>query len=200
MNDSVHAVQQTKALLRKQMRLRRRGLTPAQQKAAALGLYRRLVTSSLFRFSKRIAFTIARDGEIDPMPLMREAHRRGKACYLPVMDPVGRNRLRFRRWRPEARLVGGAYGIPEPGLGRACSPRVLDLVLLPLVAFDAAGRRLGMGRGFYDSSFAFKRRSPGSRPRLLGLAHECQRLEALEVASWDVPLEGIVTDQRWYKA
>jgi 5-formyltetrahydrofolate cyclo-ligase len=158
-----------------------------------------VVSTSLFRFSRRIAFTLARDGEIDPMPLLRTAQQRGKACYLPVMNRLGEDRLSFRRWLPGQRLVKGAWGIPEPRLAKACAPRFLSLVFMPLVAFDAAGNRLGMGRGYYDRSFAFKQRSQAKRPTLLGLAHECQRAERLEVASWDVPLGGIVTDQHWYR-
>lgn len=180
------------------MRQRRRSLSIQQQHIAAKNLYRKLVTSSLFRFSKRIAFTLPRDGEISPALLMATALKRGKACYLPVMNRFGDTRLSFRRWQPGQRLMQGAYAIPEPRLGKLCSKRFLSLVLLPLVAFDAEGNRLGMGKGFYDHSFAFLLNSQGHRPVLLGMAHECQKVETLEVASWDVPLKGIVTDQHWY--
>jgi 5-formyltetrahydrofolate cyclo-ligase len=191
-------LQQAKRRLRAELRRRRRALSPRQQKQAALRLLRQVRRSALFRFSRRIAFTLARDGEIDPLPLLHLAQRRGKACYLPVMDRLGVDRLSFRRWMPGQKLVKGAWGIPEPRLASACAPRFLSLVFMPLVGFDSDGNRLGMGKGFYDRSFAFKLRSAAARPVLLGLAHECQRVEKLEVASWDVPLGGIVTDQRWY--
>lgn len=192
------AVQQEKRRIRAEMRRRRRALTRRAQRRAARDLHARVVCSPLFRFSRRIAFTLARDGEIDPLPLLHTAHKRGKACYLPVMNRLGDDRLSFRRWLPGQRLRQGAWGIPEPRLAKACLPRFLSLVLLPLVAFDANGNRLGMGKGFYDRSFAFKRHTQAGRPTLLGLAHECQRVERLQVASWDVPLGGIVTDRRWY--
>lgn len=193
-------LQQEKRRLRAELRRRRRALTPLQQRRAARALHARVVQSPLFRFSRRIAFTLARDGEIDPMPLLQTALRRGKACYLPVMNRLGTDRLSFRRWLPGQKLVKGAWGIPEPRLARACAPRFLSLVLLPLVGFDAGGNRLGMGKGFYDRSLAFKRHTQAQRPALLGLAHDCQRVEKLEVASWDVPLVGIVTDRCWYGA
>lgn len=77
----------------------------------------------------------------------------------------------------------------------------LDLVLLPLVGFDDAGGRLGMGGGFYDRSLAYlARRQNWRKPTLLGLAHECQKVDRLAQASWDVPLAGTVTDKQWYVA
>ena len=89
----------SKSALRKELRTRRRALSALDQKAAARRLYRRVVTTSLFRFSRRIAFTMAADGEIDPSLLLAAAQRRGKECYLPVLSPIGAPRLRFKRWR-----------------------------------------------------------------------------------------------------
>ncbi len=77
----------------------------------------------------------------------------------------------------------------------------LDLVLLPLVGFDEQGGRLGMGGGFYDRSLAYlARRKNGHKPTLIGLAHECQKVDRLALASWDIPLAGTVTDAGWYVA
>jgi len=190
----------TKSALRKELRKRRRALSVAQQKSAARHLYRRLVTSPLFRFSRRIAFTMAADGEIDPSLLLATAQRRGKECYLPVLNVIGEPRLRFKRWRKGEVLRTNFYGIAEPRHGRYCPPRTLSLVLMPLVGFDAGGNRLGMGKGYYDRTFAFRRHSTQWRPVLVGLAHECQKVEKLEVEAWDLPLDGIVTDAAWYAA
>jgi len=93
------------------------------------------------------------------------------------------------------------YGIEEPCAIR--NPRVpawgLDLVLLPLVAFDPYGGRLGMGGGYYDRTFAYKQRLYGMNgPKLLGLAHELQKTERLELASWDIPLAGVASDRHLY--
>ena len=181
------------------MRKRRRALTSSQQKIAALQLFRTIVSSSLFRFSRRMAFTMANDGEIDPSLLLAAAQRRGKECYLPVMSAVGVARLRFKRWRKGDALRKNFFGIAEPHQGRYCPPRILSLVLMPLVAFDPSCNRLGMGKGYYDRTFAFRRRNAQHRPALLGLAHECQRVEQLEVEAWDLPLDGVVTDRAWYR-
>lgn len=184
--------------LRKLMRKRRRALSYQEQTEAARRLFRRVAPSKLFRFSRRIAFSMAREGEIDPSLLLREALRRRKKCYLPVMSNVGEPRLGFRLFKKSQKLIRNSIGIPEPARQYDCKPFALSLVLLPLVAFDTDCNRMGMGKGFYDRSFAFKRRSRRQRPALLGLAHECQRVDRLEVAPWDVPLDGVVTDRAWY--
>ncbi len=180
------------------MRQRRRALSSSQQRAAARRLYRALVTSSLFRFSRRITFTMAFDGEIDTSLLLATAWRQGKECYLPAPGPGRTPRLRFRRWRKGEVLQKNFNGIAEPRRGRCCPPCGLSLVLLPLVAFDANCNRLGMGKGYYDRTFAFRRHSVRGRPALLGLAHECQQVERLEVEAWDLPLDGVVSDRAWY--
>ena len=73
----------------------------------------------------------------------------------------------------------------------------LDLVLVPLVAFDDRGNRLGMGGGYYDQTFAFlSQRQHYRRPTLLGVAYEFQRLVALPVQAWDIPLDGVATEKR----
>ncbi len=98
-------------------------------------------------------------------------------------------------------MVTNRFGIPEPQARHGAHPArrlpawALDLILLPLVGFDDDGQRMGMGGGFYDRTLAFTRR-PGPRPHLIGLAHECQRVESLPVAPWDVPLDAIVSDAR----
>lgn len=196
---SIAEIQARKKALRKQMRQRRRSLSKYQQIQASKNLYRNVVRSAVFRFAKRVTFTLARDGEISPHLLLAEAQRRGKQCYLPVMSSFGHDKLSFRRVEKDTSLhSSNPFSIPEPLYGKFVRARALSLVLLPLVAFDADGNRLGMGKGFYDHTFAFLRRSSRRRPLLIGLAHECQRAESLDVASWDVPLQAIVTDQRWY--
>jgi 5-formyltetrahydrofolate cyclo-ligase len=119
--------------------------------------------------------------------------------YLPVVDGPG-GRMAFapadappRAWRRNR------YGLPEPSALPAllCAPARLDLVLVPLVAFDGRGHRLGMGGGHYDRAFAFlRRRQHWHRPRLLGLAFDAQDAGSLEPAPWDVPLWAVLTESR----
>ena len=189
--------------LRRLLRQARRALTPAQQRQAARGLYKQLAQHPLFRRAKHIALYLPNDGEIDPRLLLREAQRRGKATYLPVLSPWPQTKMAFQRIHPGEKMQPNRFRIPEPrkNVARQRKAWTLDLVLLPLVGFDDAGGRLGMGGGFYDRSLAYlARRKQWRKPTLLGLAHECQKVERLAQASWDVPLQGTVSDRRWYIA
>ncbi|MBX8474007.1 5-formyltetrahydrofolate cyclo-ligase [Pseudomonas cichorii] len=193
----------TRSQLRRQLRKARRALTPGQQRAAALGLYRQLAQHPLFRRARHVSLYLPMDGEIDPRLLLRAAQRRGKATYLPVLDAWPRTKMVFQRVRPGEKFIPNRFRIPEPRINRARQRRIwaLDLILMPLVGFDDEGGRLGMGGGFYDRSLAYlARRKTWKKPLLLGLAHECQKVERLAQASWDVPLQGTVSDSRWYLA
>ncbi|MGR3886794.1 5-formyltetrahydrofolate cyclo-ligase [Pseudomonas sp. 1152_12] len=189
--------------LRRMLRKARRELTPSEQRKAAQGLYRQLAQHPLFRRAKHISLYLPTDGEIDPRLLLRAAQRRGKATYLPVLSAWPRTKMVFQRVRPGDKLLPNRFRILEPRVNanRQRPVWALDLVLLPLVGFDDVGGRLGMGGGFYDRSLAYlARRKSWRTPTLLGLAHECQKVERLAQASWDVPLAGTVTDERWYVA
>jgi 5-formyltetrahydrofolate cyclo-ligase len=185
-----------KSALRQLMRARRQQLSASRQLNAALALATRLQKQPLFQRSRRIAAYLPSDGEIDPMPLLHRAHRQGKYIYLPVLKGAA---LQFVRFRPGlTSMRPNRFGIPEPrALPAACiAPSQLDLVLMPLVAFDPQGGRLGMGSGFYDRTFAFKQaRRQRSRPLLIGLAHQLQQVPALPSDPWDVPIAGVATEK-----
>ncbi|WP_213878258.1 5-formyltetrahydrofolate cyclo-ligase [Pseudomonas sp. dw_358] len=189
--------------LRRTLRKARRNLTTAQQQAAARGLYRQLAQHPLFRRARHISLYLPVDGEIDPRLLLREAQRRGKRTYLPVLSAWPRTKMVFQRVKPGEKLRPNRFSIAEPFV-RPARQRViwaLDLVLMPLVGFDENGGRLGMGGGFYDRSLAYRsRRAKWQKPVLLGLAHECQKVERLDQARWDIAMQGTVSDQGWYLA
>jgi len=187
--------------LRRKLRHARRQLTPAQQRLAARRLYRQLAQHPRFRRAQHIALYLPNDGEIDPRLLLQAAQRRGKATYLPVLNPWPRTRMVFQRIEPGEQLRRNRFGILEPVIRTTRQRRVwaLDLLLMPLVGFDGKGGRLGMGGGFYDRSLAYRAmRKKSHKPTLLGLAHECQRVDRLPLESWDVALQATVTDQGWY--
>lgn len=187
--------------LRRQLRKARRALTRSQQREAARGLYRQLTQHPLFRRARHVSLYLPMDGEIDPRLLLRAAQRRGKITYLPVLSAWPRTKMVFQRVRAGEAFRPNRFRIPEPRINPGKQRKIwaLDLVLMPLVGFDNEGGRLGMGGGFYDRSLAYRmRRKTWKKPTLLGLAHECQKVQRLAQASWDVPLSGTVSDKRWY--
>lgn len=187
--------------LRRQLRARRRALSPAEQKKHAHQAARQLAKHPLFLSARRLGAYWAADGELDPAPLLRLAYKRHKDCHFPVLRPHPRRKLWFVRHREGDLLVTNRYGLPEPGLrnARIRLPWALDLLLVPLVGFDAGCNRLGMGGGYYDQTLAYLHaRRHWRRPLLIGLAHECQRIERLAVRPWDIPLDLVVTERRIY--
>lgn len=155
-----------------------------------------------FGSALRVALYLAVDGELDPLPLIKRRPARTRAWFLPVLRSHQPGRLWFVRWHQGERLRANRYGIGEPirRHRRLHHARQLDLILLPLVGFDARCNRIGMGAGFYDRSLAFlRRRCCWHRPRLIGLAHECQRLPSIEPRPWDIRLDAVVTEARVYR-
>jgi len=187
--------------LRQQMRHNRRQLSIFQQHHAARRLYRRISRRDLFHGARHIAFYLANDGEISTRPLLQHAWRLGKICYLPVMHPLQPGRLLFVKVDPATRLYRNRWGIYQPRLQTALirHPEQLDLVIVPLVAFDEQGGRVGMGKGYYDRCFDFRRERVG-KPFLLGVAHEEQKVAGvIQPAPWDVLMDAVATPSAWYQ-
>ncbi|WP_096086917.1 5-formyltetrahydrofolate cyclo-ligase [Agaribacterium haliotis] len=183
--------------LRKQVRQRRRRLSQAQQLRAAQTICRRLSSLRFFQKAKHIALYLPNDGEISALPLVHLSWRYGKHCYLPRV--VGQN-MSFMRYRKGDTLQNNDFGIAEPSAtSDQIDARKLDLVCMPLVAYDLSGNRLGMGGGFYDRSFAFRSQRHIRRPILVGLAHACQCVDELPTETWDQKLDYIVSDKHWLK-
>lgn len=193
--------------LRQSLRAARRSLSPRQQRQAAARLLRAGLRQLIFHKARRIAFYLPVDGEIDPGLLLAHALRNGKHCYLPVLGRGANPQMMFVRFNPGEHLTANRWGIREPHLRSTnrIAPWALDLVFVPLTGFDDACNRLGMGKGFYDRAFRFKRKGhcrQGSQrrsPRLIGLAHECQKQNALPVAGWDIAMDWIFSDCAVYQ-
>lgn len=145
----------------------------------------------------KLAAFIAHLGEPDLMPAIERLAADGVTVCLPVVE--GR-RMHFRRWQAAQPMTHNRFGIPEPVHGDRLAAATLDLVLVPSVGFAPDGARLGMGAGFYDRAFGYRVDRPHDPPRLLGVAYSVQEVAALPVDDWDVPLDGVITEQglRWF--
>jgi 5-formyltetrahydrofolate cyclo-ligase len=186
--------------LRQRMRRQRAALSDSllRESSEAVAIHLR----AELKHAQHIAGYLAVKGEQAVAPAMRLARSLGATTAVPVVQGQS---MSFVVIDDATRFTHNRFGIPEPelgpelGLGPALStnepatapllPTDLDLVLVPLVAFDLQGNRLGMGGGFYDRLFA----TAEGRPRLVGVAHDFQRVETLEPMSWDVPLDAVVT-------
>ncbi|GHD43316.1 5-formyltetrahydrofolate cyclo-ligase [Marinobacter persicus] len=187
--------------LRKQLRAKRRALSFEQQQQAAEGLALNLLKHPALHRARHIGIYLPNDGEIDPRLYLDLARRKGIKFYLPILHPIYPGKLVFSPYFDGVQLTANRFGIPEPPFPRSRRRPAwaLDAVLFPLVGFDEEGGRLGMGGGFYDRTFAFSRIRPAMAPKLIGLAHEFQKVESLPTEPWDVPLHGVVTDKRCYR-
>ena len=184
--------------IRNQIRQQRSELTHAQQLDAAGLLTTQLVASPLFKNSQRIAFYLPNDGEMDVTPLISLAWTYNKQCFLPVLGLRNSRKMWFAPYLPDTNLITNRFGIPEPQhkhSARLFKAQSLDLILMPLVAFDNKGHRLGMGGGFYDRTLQFLlHRQQWMKPRLIGTAYAFQEVPQLDNEPWDVPLHGIATE------
>ncbi|RLQ23475.1 5-formyltetrahydrofolate cyclo-ligase [Seongchinamella sediminis] len=181
----------SKAVIRRDMRSRRRALPASKRQQAAEAVTRQLASLALWQRARRIAVYHANDGEIDPTPLVRDLRRAGKTPYLPIIQTD--SSLRFAAWEADQPLIDNRFGIPEPG-GKSLPASALDIILLPLVAWDLRGNRLGMGGGFYDRAL-----ESAADVIKMGLAYDCQQLPALPSQPWDVPLDFVVTESALYQ-
>ncbi|KRW80924.1 5-formyltetrahydrofolate cyclo-ligase [Marinobacter sp. P4B1] len=187
--------------LRKHLRRKRRSLSFEQQQQASEQLALNLLKHPDLHRARHIGIYLANDGEIDPHLYIDLARRKGIHFYLPILHPIYPGKLVFSPYFDGIRLSANRFGIPEPPFPRSRRRPAwaLDAVLFPLVGFDENGGRLGMGGGFYDRTFAFSRIRPGMAPKLIGLAHDFQKVRELPIEPWDVPLHGVVTDKRRYR-
>lgn len=186
----------SRALIRARMSVRRNELGAKQRIEAAAGLLHSLETLPEFLVDRRVAGYWAVRGELPLNLVVSALRRRGQHYYLPIL---GRERqLRFGEYAEGTPLANNRVAIPEPEVAAAeqLTAQDLDLVLVPLLAFDAAGNRLGTGGGWYDTSLAFLHAGarPGT-PLLVGVGYGFQQVEHVPAEAWDVPLDYVATEE-----
>jgi 5-formyltetrahydrofolate cyclo-ligase len=191
-SDSVTAA---RVRLRAELRARRRALSPGERLRAAHLVARNIGRKLGLRAGDRVALYCSLREELDSAPLFALARRRGWRIFLPRIERTRLGRkMRFVACGGEERI--NRLGIREPQGTAMLGARWLDAVFVPLVGFDAHGMRLGMGAGFYDRAFAYRRwRRAWHKPRLIGIAYAFQQVEHIVAAAHDVRLDAIVTDQ-----
>ena len=179
--------------LRVALRAQRRAVPAADRRRAAVLVAKHADRTFHLRAGQRIALYASLPEELDTAPLIELARRRGCRIYLPRIQ---RRSGRIRFVAMGDRQSFNHLGIAEPEGHEVIAARWLDLVFLPLVGFDSHGMRLGMGGGYYDRTFAFRRaRRVWRGPKLVGIAYELQRLPRIESAAHDVLLDAVITEK-----
>lgn len=184
----------TKKSLRQYYRALRHQGTVNQKNSAAQSLSE-IFLKNIAYAKKKIAVYVAWDSEIDLHVLIEQLWKADCQVFLPIID-VEKTSLNFIRYTPDTSMKKNQYGIDEPeNRDNFISAKELDIVLMPVVAFDHKGIRLGMGKGYYDRSFSFCRTAV-SKPLLIGAAYRCQQAESLPFDEWDITLDAIITENK----
>lgn len=188
--DALADLEVEKRRLRHEMAARRRAVRRDEAEAAGREVAARLAGCPAFRAARRVAFYAALPDELPTRAAFDAARERGCCALFPAVE--GERWLVFRpleRWED---LRPGRYGVPEPPKqGPAVQPVQGDLVLVPAVAFDAEGHRLGRGGGCYDAAFP----PGGSAPLLYGVGFEFQVVDGVPHGSHDRRMDAIVTER-----
>lgn len=201
--------------LRTYARRKRQALSAEEQNLASKKIFEKLKIHPDFLQAKHIAFYAAIDGELNLELLINEAIDLKKQCYLPSVTKESQQ-LSFYSFDNTKALEQGIFNIqevkaertPQSENGNAFDIKTFDLVVMPLVAFDKKGNRLGMGGGYYDFSFrhlleskGFGNKSaknknnetPSIKTRLIGVAHSCQEVELIRSQEWDIKPHEIIS-------
>ncbi|MFC3092735.1 5-formyltetrahydrofolate cyclo-ligase [Alteromonas sediminis] len=184
--------------LRKHFKAARAALSATAQHQAATALCQQLQSSKIIQHARTVSVYLAHRGEINLTPFITWCWQQKKMTALPVLHPFSQGYLLFQGYSPMTQMTKNRFHIEEPAL--ACNTLVtlaeLDVILMPLVAFDQHKNRLGMGGGFYDRTLAAIR-DKNKKAIFIGVAHECQYYDnTLPAEPWDIPLDYVVTPEQ----
>jgi len=172
----------------------RRALSLDYRLTASSVIAGRVVRMHEFIACKTLACYLPMPDEVDATEVIARAWRMKKHVYAPIIDRHGG--MNFVRLLPESKLVRNWYGLWEPESGVQIQARDIDFVITPVVAFDKHRHRIGMGSAYFDRCFAFLRhKKHWHRPKLVGLAFNCQQVEKIKPNPWDIPLYRVITER-----
>ena len=186
------AIPDAKRALRKQVRAELKRMAPEERAAASARARAALAAQPLWKGAQSVLFFAPLPEELDVWPLLAEALAAGKKVALPCFVAETRTYVACQIQNPETDLEVGHFGIREPG--RQCSrlsSNRLDLILVPGVAFDLQGRRLGRGKGYYDALLT------ALNGTACGVAFDQQIVTEIPVEPHDVRVNYLLTPTRW---
>lgn len=178
-----------KAELRRSLIRQRMEISTIEKAERSARIAQRVLALSAYKNAENILMYAAVRNEVETHGLIRQAISDGKRIYLPVTR--GRRKMDAVRIQDRAELVAGRLDIPEPKDGAIISPAEIDLVLVPGVAFDRTGARIGYGAGYFDAYLK------NVRCAKLALAFDAQILERIDAEPHDVRMDGIITESEY---
>jgi 5-formyltetrahydrofolate cyclo-ligase len=199
MNDA----SQEKERLRKEILRKRMALSPQDVQKASLEVMERIRSLSEWKNAWCVLMYWPIKNEIDVIPLLHELWKRGSIALLPRCRPDQPGFMDLCACGGMEDLESGSFNIMEPAACCATSEEsgesfVPDLALVPAVAFDSHGYRLGFGGGYYDRVLALPEMDEAVT---IGLCYEFQRLETMPTNAWDEPVQGVCTERelKWFR-
>ena len=185
----------SKSEIRKKILKKRLSLSSTKilESEKALSLIWNEFQSKNFKVINKIGLYWPINNELSTLRIIEDIISQKKSCYLPVIANKNEKNISFKNYVASETLIKNKYGIPEPLQGKTIEINSLDLLIVPLVAFDMKGNRIGMGQGFYDITLnKFKRLIP----KLIGLGYDFQEELTCLPEKHDIKLDGALTPSR----
>lgn len=189
----------SQADIRKQIQAKRQALSKKQQSDYSAEICQQIVDSGILEKADRIAFYLPVRGEADPTTLQLVKQYADKQFYLPILSELKPNHLAFAKYNQDTKMTLNRFKIPEPDVPTESllhDSTKLDVVIAPLVGVDPRGNRIGMGGGFYDRTFEF-RKEKKQKPLLVAFAYDFQFIEPLTPQDWDVAVDNIALQSQF---
>lgn len=177
-------IKTTKTQLRAHFKQKRRNISTFRRKLLAQQAATHLQKSTIFKQAQNIAVYWPSAHEFDAQPIIQSIHQSNKNCYLPIVKP--NHAMHFAQYQRGQVLKPNQYGILEPDNLKTIRRDLLDLIIVPLLAFNKRGTRLGMGGGYYDRFLAGRK---SRKPVIVGIGYKEQECANLTRQTWDVKMD-----------
>ena len=193
MSSAESASQITQSTLRAAGRIARANLTDRDRYIASEKIAEKVIRSSWFQRALFVACYLSTPDEVATWTIIQRAWHMKKRIFAPVLEK--NDVMQFCELTTDTDVRTNQYGLAEPVNGEIIAPRVLDIVITPVVAFDDAGHRVGMGGGYFDRTFSFLQgRKHLFHPKLIGVAFDCQKVEEIVPNPWDIRLYDTISE------
>ena len=184
-------MQNTKENIRQKALSKRRALGHDKNMHASTLITRAIINSNYYKKAKTIGCYLSMKDEVNTALIIKEIEKTNKLLFLPKIQADGT--INFIQINKDSNYSTNRYGIKEPADDKDQDIEKIDLIIMPLVAFDSIGNRIGMGGGYYDKKFQYLLQN-NNKPSLIGIAFDCQYYKKIQSDIWDVSLDHVFTE------